>query len=200
MVENEAREKIIKAAEELFARRGYDSVSVEDIREQAGISKGLIYYHFKDKKALYSTVLKQMGKIVLPGLREIVVSDQSPTEKLTTFIKRYLEHVFKEKNLIQILAREIVNTESPVSRMIIEHSRKTIEILAGIIQEGVDKGEYRAVNPMQAAISLFGMLNIYVTAAIIFAEEIPTKETDQFSVKNLAEINTDIFLRGLQKC
>ena len=51
--EPDAREKIFRAAEELFIERGHDGVSVNDIAEKAGVAKALVFYYFESKKNLF---------------------------------------------------------------------------------------------------------------------------------------------------
>ncbi len=50
--------RLLKAAEECFSRRGYEAVSVADICEQAGVTKGAFYHHFPSKQALFLALLQ----------------------------------------------------------------------------------------------------------------------------------------------
>ena len=54
----ETREKIFRTAEALFIERGYDGVSIKHVAENAGVTKGHIYYYFKNKQALFDMVLR----------------------------------------------------------------------------------------------------------------------------------------------
>ncbi len=66
---NETKDSILKAAEELFSEKGFDGTSVNEITEKAGVNKPLIYYYFKSKEGLLNymtdTLLKQMEAIAL---------------------------------------------------------------------------------------------------------------------------------------
>lgn len=63
---------ILKAAETLFIRFGYDKTSVSDIAKQAGISKGAIYLHFRSKDSLFETLLMtKMGKFSFAWMENV---------------------------------------------------------------------------------------------------------------------------------
>jgi AcrR family transcriptional regulator len=66
-----SRTAILAAATDLFARKGYDATTTEEIAAKAGISKGLIYHHFKSKKAVLEGLLDHIMGLTLdiPALR-----------------------------------------------------------------------------------------------------------------------------------
>jgi TetR/AcrR family transcriptional regulator len=55
----EGAERILAAAEELFAKEGFDAVSMNAIADKAGVSKANVFHHFKSKNDLYLAVIKQ---------------------------------------------------------------------------------------------------------------------------------------------
>lgn len=59
------RRKLLDSAERLFAEKPYDDVRVDDIAADAGVAKGLVYYHFDGKRGLYSAVLQAMAEDML---------------------------------------------------------------------------------------------------------------------------------------
>ena len=65
------RRKILDVAEKLFAEKGFDAASVEEIAKTAGVNKALIYYHFKDKNdlitCLFKSVIEDLNELVTPG-------------------------------------------------------------------------------------------------------------------------------------
>ena len=55
------REQILDAANALFAERGYDEVSVEDIASSAGVTRGLVHHYFGGRKEVYIALLERIG-------------------------------------------------------------------------------------------------------------------------------------------
>ncbi len=192
-------DNILKVAEESFAKNGYRGVSLQEIAETAGISKSLIFYYFKDKKELYQKLLSKSLDLVLVQLKKAIASQKSPTKKIEEFVKSYFELLLNEEHLIQILARETSNPESETAAFVIKQSRKIIDILASVIEEGIKKGAFRDFSPRISAISLFGMLTTYVAARNVFGRQIPPSELKTYSAKKLSKINTEIFLHGIIK-
>lgn len=193
-------DRILSVAEDLFARRGYKGVSVQQIARNAHTSSGLIYYHFADKQTLYQTLIKKSIELILFPLDEIAKLDEPAPDKIRRFIRSYLELLFKEEDLVHILAHEFANLEGPMVRYVIQQSEKAVNILAGIVREGIEAGDFKDINPLLAGISLFGMLNTYATATIVFRRDLPGAEMANFSADNLAEVNAAIFLEGLTRC
>jgi AcrR family transcriptional regulator len=200
MEKSESLENILNVAGKSFAESGYHGVSLQEIAEDAGVSKSLIFYYFKDKKSLYETLVKKSVELILLNLKKALRLKKDPPEKISAFVQSYFELLLHEENLIRLLARETSNPESPLAAYVIRQSKKMVDMLTSIIEDGIKGGFFRKVNPRLAAISLFGMLTTYVAAKNIFARRIPKAELKSFSVKNLSKVNTEIFLEGLKKC
>jgi AcrR family transcriptional regulator len=80
------KEKIRKAAIDLFEKHGFKKVSINDIADKAGISPVTIYNHFGNKDELIRDTIKTISTILLEKIRGIVNSDKSFLEKLDTII------------------------------------------------------------------------------------------------------------------
>jgi AcrR family transcriptional regulator len=78
----ETRGKIIRAAQELFSRSGYESASVADICELAGISKGAFYHHFPSKQSLFMELLSEWLKGIDAGLEVLRASRSGASQSL----------------------------------------------------------------------------------------------------------------------
>ena len=57
------RDQILDAANALFAERGYDEVSVEDIASSAGVARGLVHHYFGGRKEVYIALLERLGTL-----------------------------------------------------------------------------------------------------------------------------------------
>jgi AcrR family transcriptional regulator len=200
LAKKESVGKILVVAERLFASRGFRGVSLETIAKEAGISKSLIFYYFKNKKSLYEAIIRKSIELILAELKSTLKGAKDPPEKVTAFVERFFKLLLNEENLILILARESSNPVSPMAKYIINQSRRIIDFLSSLIEEGIEQGFFRDVPPRLAAISFFGMLLTYVTAKNVFAKEISSHELAAFNIENLTYVNTTIFLEGLKGC
>ncbi|HIH96657.1 MAG TPA: TetR/AcrR family transcriptional regulator [Thermoplasmata archaeon] len=181
--------RILQITEELFAKRGYERVSMREIAEAAGISKGLIYYHFKDKEDLYYHSIKEGVTILLKQLSQAIIAGKTPTEKIKIFISDYFKLLLEKEKLVKILFQETGGIEGPVAKYIIQQSENIISTLASVIKEGINEGEFRLTNARLTAASLFGLLNVFVSEQVVSGEKVP--------VDILVEHTQALFLNGI---
>ncbi|MBR2570065.1 MAG: TetR/AcrR family transcriptional regulator, partial [Paenibacillus sp.] len=73
---DERRNEILDAADELFAQKGFDGTSTNDILEKVGIARGTLYYHFKSKEEILDSLIERYNVRLLCAAQE-VASDKS---------------------------------------------------------------------------------------------------------------------------
>ena len=100
------KQMIISAAVELFAEKGIEATSVQQITEKCGISKGAFYLHFKSKEQLTVAILDYFMQNVLLEIDRAVISAQSNDEKLYSYYYHSLSYFQQYKSLALIFLRE----------------------------------------------------------------------------------------------
>ncbi len=117
----DARERILSAAESLFAIRGFEGVSTTQIAKVAGITQPLIHYHFKNKEALWkSTVSRLFGRMTEEFSAEVKVLPRSDTRRyMIEMIRCYVSFVARYPQYGQFILREGVH-ESPRLEWLVE--------------------------------------------------------------------------------
>src|SRR5262245_16781743 len=81
------KDRILETARTEFAAHGFAGARVDRIGHRAGVSKGIIYYHFQSKRRLYQSVLRQIYLVLTELLREISNRPVSPAVKLASVVK-----------------------------------------------------------------------------------------------------------------
>jgi len=76
---------------DLFARRGYADVSTEEIVRRAGVTRGALYHHFRDKRDLFAAVVEQVEQEVLEHVAAAALSESDAWEQQRTAIRAYLD-------------------------------------------------------------------------------------------------------------
>ncbi len=76
------RGQLIEAAEDLFHKKGYQQTSIDEIAKKAGLTKGAVYHHFKNKEDILLGLLKNMIDKYIRGLEEITQNNLSPADFL----------------------------------------------------------------------------------------------------------------------
>jgi len=156
----EKRERILEAAEEVFARRGFHGARVTDIARLAGVADGTIYLYFKSKDDLLVSLFEDRVERINNMLRIILASEQRAQARLEKFINYYLGLAVKNPNLAEVIAIELRSS----SKFMKEYKNvKFIEflgLLAQIIKDGQTAGEIREdLTPEVISRTLFGALD-----------------------------------------
>jgi len=107
----ERRAQLIDVARGLFAERGYDGTSVEEVAARAGVSKPVVYEHFGGKEGLYAVVVDREMTRLLAGVTEALQSEGHPRTVLERAALALLDYVETSTDGFRILVRD-----SPVAQ------------------------------------------------------------------------------------
>ena len=105
--QNEAAQKILLAAEELFAKHGFAAVSVRDIATRAGVNKALVFYYYDTKAKLLDRVLEQYYEAHAAALK-LADEEGSVRERLHALLNSYLDFIENNYHYLQIVQHELV--------------------------------------------------------------------------------------------
>ena len=83
------RAAVLKAARELFAERGYAAVGTTEVVERAGVTRGALYHHFEDKRALFRAVYEELEREVAERLVAAVAAEPRPERHLEVGIDAF---------------------------------------------------------------------------------------------------------------
>jgi AcrR family transcriptional regulator len=95
------RAALMRAARELFAERGYGAVGTEQIVERAGVTRGALYHHFRDKKDLFRAVHDGMERKLMEQIGERMGQETDPWQLLVTGLRAFLD-ACTDRELMQI--------------------------------------------------------------------------------------------------
>ena len=102
-------ERILEAAETLFAKRGYAGTTLRDVAAEVGLRNPSLYNHFPSKESLYAAVLERG---ISPMLEALSAFAESERQDSTAVIRRMLELLAQRPNLAQLIQHEILAGES----------------------------------------------------------------------------------------
>ena len=98
-LENNARERLLETATELFAEKGYAGASVREIVEKAGVSKPVLYYYFKSKEGLFYAILEWAADVQQKILNEIFETRGTVLERFIFLYRRIYKGIHQYKSL-----------------------------------------------------------------------------------------------------
>ena len=192
----DAKEKLLSAATALFADKGFAGASIRQLAEAAGVNSSLISYHFGGKEGLYEAVIIQQYERVIGKFETIAASGKTPTEKIRAWAKViYLNHTQEQPLMARLIQGELSSPTACLEKVIRKYTARMAQLTTGIIQEGVQSGDFRNdIDPVFAALALAGMLNFYfvlreITKAVVLNSNQRDAEFVESAVK--------IYLKGI---
>jgi TetR/AcrR family transcriptional regulator len=129
-------EHIRTVATQLFARHGYEGVSLQAIAERVGVTKQTLLYHFSSKDVLRKAVLDQVfshWRERLPQMLEAVTSGHGRFDALTRELVRFFE---ADSDRARLLVRELLDNPDEMRRMLAENLRPWVLLVAQYVREG----------------------------------------------------------------
>lgn len=123
-MDNDARRaQLLAVGLEVFASQAYDEVSIEDLAERAGISKGLLYHYFPTKRDYYAATVREAARQLL-SLTDLPESI-APAERLYEGLARYLGFVERHASAYSTLLRGGIGSDPEVAA-VIEDTRQAL--------------------------------------------------------------------------
>lgn len=157
------RNDIIDAAEAVFAQKGVEKATMADVAREARLSRGLLYFYFKDKDDLYLAIMLRATQMLHRFFEKAVASQETGYDKVRAMGRAYVEFSIAKPNyfhaMVDFEARNI-EVENPLqseAECLLE-GNKLLQMMSAVIVEGMQDGSIRKDigDPLQAAISLWG--------------------------------------------
>jgi AcrR family transcriptional regulator len=139
---SKTRDKFIEVARQLFARKGIENTTMNDIASASDKGRRTIYTYFKSKRDIFNAVIEHETDKLLDSLREIVRKPMSPSDKLYEYVACRFETI---RTIVQrngSLKAGFFRDVRKVDRARRFISTREVEMLCQILQQGVDLGEF----------------------------------------------------------
>jgi AcrR family transcriptional regulator len=160
---NGVRQRILDAAREQFAARGFDGASVRTIGTRAGVTPSMINYYFRSKTGLHEEVVQEaLGRLLGRIARATAGAGTTPGELASGLVGAYFDFLSEERALQQLLMREVLDG----SQRLAEVLRRQLSPLVSRLEQRFG-GDDRA---FQTGVSLFGAVAGYFLYAPVLAE------------------------------
>ena len=152
-------DQVRRTAAELFAASGYTASSLSQLARRARLSKPGIYYHVRDKEELLFRICESTMAALLRSAQSAAARARDPVTKLRRVIGAHADHYWDHSWDLVILFGQRRYLSPARQRRIIALERVYLDLVRGIIRDGVGKRVFRRVDPTVAAFSLFAILN-----------------------------------------
>jgi TetR/AcrR family transcriptional regulator, cholesterol catabolism regulator len=186
---SELKEKIIESSLLLFEKHGFHGVSVKEIVEHSGTSKGGFYHHFQSKDELLFMIHDTFITYVLNKANGAITTYEKPTLQLHAIIHSFVKVFDLYKPHISVFYQES-NYLRPHFEELIKKKRDQFKnIVFQVIQEGKARGEFRQELPVEiTGMSILGTVNWTYKWY---------KKDGSKTIEEISDIFTDIILQGI---
>jgi TetR/AcrR family acrAB operon transcriptional repressor len=193
------RAAILEAAHKLFNQKGFAKTRMDDVAAMAGLTKGGLYFHFKDKQTLYVAVMFDLKERMEQIIVEISSRELGPAEMLSAYMFAMAQEMagdFKDitpEGYPGAIEMFMEGHRLDVTRAAVrEFYNRTRSFMSGVIEKGVQDGIFNEwVDPQVAAIGAVSMwVGLYVQCA---------SDPQAFDLEEVAQKLINNFLKGLRR-
>lgn len=190
-VSEERTEQILEAASQVFAEKGFASARMDDIAARVGLSKGTLYLYFKSKDALITALLDRLFQREMRDLSALQHASGSVHERLQRFVDAILRDLQTWMRLLPVAYEflGLIFRNKTVRNAFRQYLRTYTSLVRPLIEEGIANGEFRPVDPQQAAIALGALVEGSILLWVYDPESVQLEEQIR---KGL-----EIFLKGI---
>jgi len=154
---NKTKRKIFEASMKLFAEKGYEATSVEEITSLVGVAKGTLYYHFSSKEEIFNFLAEEGMKLLYNSTKIKIDKADSYFNKIKAIIIVELKVMYKYEDFITILLTHIWGKE-PINNYFRKYIYDYISLIEETINEGILKKSFKKCNTRLASATIFGLM------------------------------------------
>ena len=185
------RRQLLDAAVRVFARKGYHASRVGDIAVEAGVAHGLLYHYFKSKDDVLEAVFHENWSVLLARIASVEETDEPAADQLRHIAAIVLRTWLHLPDVVRVVIREFGRSPELAER--IGELAQPIDAIARVIERGIERGEFKDVEPRVAATVVYGSIDELLTAWVL--DRLPAGEED---VAAAEQTLIEVTLRGLQ--
>lgn len=149
--------EILQAARKVFARKGFDGATVDEIAEAAGVAKGTVYLYFQSKSDIYFEALRRGLVALIEETSRKMEAAPSAAGKIRAFISTRIHSAEANRDLVSIYLTEFGKIHACVHKEFRNLYLRQSKALETILQHAAEQGQIRAPRPELAALMIYEM-------------------------------------------
>ncbi len=166
--EQDRRRTILRAAVEVFSKKGYHGCRIADVAREAGVAYGLVYHYFKNKDELLESVFNSGWSGFVERLTEQVSKSTTFEDRVRGVVGVAFEAYRRDPRGVKVLILEVGRSPSGGSVNRGTAFSDVIRIASLLFQEAKEKGQLKPeMDPLLAATMLFGAIEMGLTAFVL---------------------------------
>lgn len=186
---NKTKRKIFEASMKLFAEKGYENTSIEEITATVGVAKGTLYYHFTSKEEIFDFLVQEGIKLLQNSVDIKISKYDSYVDKIKAIVLIQIKIVKKYEDIITILLSQFYGNEKRNQRCK-EYIYQYIDKIEDIVTKGMQNGQIKQGDAKIYASEIYGL----IAASLIYK----LREKENFEVLKVYKEFENTIINGLQ--
>jgi TetR/AcrR family transcriptional regulator len=163
--EGTSRERLLAAAAGEFAARGFDGAKVDRIARRARVNKAMVYYHFRNKLALYREVLRTLFHEVAERVEAARQPDEPPDAQLRRYIETLASVVATDPRYPAMWLREMAEGGPHLDNSVMLEIRRILDAITVILDDGRRRGVFGEAEPIVVQMGIVAPLLLFAASA-----------------------------------
>ncbi len=182
---DKVRREIVDTASVLYARKGFTATSIEEISEKAGVSLPVTYHYVKKKSEIMRLIMEDVLNIFQESLTRELEDIDDQEEKLVVAVILYFRVVDRHKEKALLLYQKSRSLDKGSKARVMELEVDVSRIFAGIIEEGIQKGVFRAVDVDLAAYNIIMLAHMWILKGWHFGKRLSLEKYIDLQLVNI---------------
>ena len=145
----ETRQAILRAAEAIFAERGYAGARMDDVAAEVGIKRASMVYYFRDKHSLYVALLQDLYGELLERYQRRLVAGGTARDRILDILQVWTDHVVERPGSVRILMWESARVRRSPAESVAGEMAPIQNALSELLEEGHRLGTFRNIHPLR---------------------------------------------------
>lgn len=193
-----ARQSLLQSAIRLLNERGMGNVSLNDVAREAKLNPALVTYYFGSKDNLFQAVVEQVIGEWRTEILAVVPESAGPEQTLRLRARATMHFLRRYPYLTRLIIHQMMTVKSKESRFFIENfARVNFEEHRSILQDGVEKGDFRLVDPLFYFAHYIAMGDLYANLAPMMERLGGKAENDDARFEAFVESMIDMLIHGI---
>lgn len=156
-VKPENARRLVVAAMDAFAARGYHATTTRDIAAAAGMSPAALYVHFPSKSALLFAIARNGHEEALDLVRRAVAGSAEPEQRIRRMVEDFVAWHARKHRIARIVQYELHALPEPEFQVVRDLRRRTEEVVRDVIAGGVEAGRFHVPDVATAALAVLSL-------------------------------------------
>lgn len=187
---NKTKRKIFETSMKLFAEKGYEATSIEEITATVGVAKGTLYYHFSSKEEIFNFLVEEGIKLLQNSIDIKTSKLDNYIDKIKAIVLIQIKIVNKYEDIITILLSQFWGSEER-NKKCKEQVYRYINRIEEIVSEGIQKGQIKQGNVKVISSEIYGL----ICSTLVYK----IKQKEEFNVMKIYHEFENTIINGLKK-